>query len=110
MWPRRASTASSGASSGTKDSDLKALAAGLAEQGVRWSGDGIHRAVLEARVAGVRTQCQVFLAQAHSNRAPRGRKRDFADAEPLVKRPVAGEFILICAGAGTAWRTLTRSK
>ena len=31
----------------------------------------------------------LHLAQAQSNRAPRGRKRDFADAERLVKRLVA---------------------
>jgi hypothetical protein len=38
--------------------------------------------------------CQLHLAQAHSNRAPKGRKRDFDDAERLVRRYVAGELIL----------------
>jgi transposase len=39
-------------------------------------------------------QFELYLAQAHSNRAPRGRKRDFADAERLLRRHVAGELIL----------------
>ena len=36
----------------------------------------------------------LHLCQAQSNRAPRGRKRDFPDAERLVKRLVAGELTL----------------
>lgn len=52
------------------------------------------------------------LAQAHSNRAPRGRKRDFADAERLVKRHVAGELILsfVPDPQQRLWRTMTRTK
>jgi hypothetical protein len=37
----------------------------------------------------------LHLAQAQSNRGPRGRKKDFADAERLVKRLVANELILV---------------
>lgn len=36
----------------------------------------------------------LHLAPAPSNRGPRGRKNDFADAERLVKRLVANELIL----------------
>ena len=36
----------------------------------------------------------LLLAQAQSNRAPRGRKNDFADAERLLKRLVANELVL----------------
>ena len=36
----------------------------------------------------------LHLAQAHSNKAPKGRKSDFADAERLVKRLVAEELVL----------------
>ena len=36
----------------------------------------------------------MHLAQAQSNRGPRGRKNDFADAERLLKRSVAQELIL----------------
>lgn len=54
----------------------------------------------------------MFLAQAHSNRAPRGRKRDFADAERLLRRQVAGELILsfVPNVEQRLWRTMTRSK
>ena len=38
--------------------------------------------------------CKLHLAQAQSNRAPKGRKRDFADAERLVRRFIAGELVL----------------
>jgi len=37
---------------------------------------------------------QLFLAQAWSNRAPRGKKADFKDAERLVRRHMAGELTL----------------
>ena len=36
----------------------------------------------------------LHLAQAQSNRGPRGRKKDFADAERLLKRLVVQELIL----------------
>jgi hypothetical protein len=52
------------------------------------------------------------LAQAQSNRAPQGRKNDFADAERLVKRLVAHELVLSCVPdpEQRLWRTLTRTK
>lgn len=37
---------------------------------------------------------RLHLAQAHSNRGPKGRKWDFADAERLIRRLIAGELIL----------------
>lgn len=37
---------------------------------------------------------RLFLAQAWSNRAPRGKKTDFKDAQRLVRRHVAGELTL----------------
>lgn len=57
-------------------------------------------------------QCRLQLAQAHSNRAPKGRKRDFADAERLVRRHAAGELILsfVPDPEQRLWRTMTRSK
>jgi transposase len=57
-------------------------------------------------------QCQVELAQAQSNRGPRGRKSDFADAERLVRRYVAGELILsfVPDAEQRLWRSLSRSK
>src|SRR6266487_2071783 len=54
----------------------------------------------------------LHLAQAQSNRAPQGRKNDFADAERLVKRLVAHELVLsfVPDPEQRLWRTLTRTK
>jgi transposase len=97
---------------GTLDSDLRALAKWLAERGVR-------EAVMESTAQywkpvwrELEWQCKLYLAQAQSNRAPRGRKRDFADGERLVRRHVAGELILsfVPDPEQRLWRTVTRSK
>jgi transposase len=55
---------------------------------------------------------KLHLAQAHSNRAPRGRKNDFGDAKRLARRLLAGELILsfVPDPEQRMWRTLTRSK
>lgn len=55
---------------------------------------------------------QLHLAQAHSNRAPKGRKHDFADAQRLTRRLVAGELILsfVPDPEQRGWRTITRAK
>jgi transposase len=54
----------------------------------------------------------LHLAQAVSNRGPRGRKNDFLDAERLVKRLVAQELKLsfVPDGEQRLWRTVTRKK
>ena len=54
----------------------------------------------------------LHLAQAQSNRAPRGRKNDFTDAERLVKRLVANELTLsfVPDPEQRLWRTVTRTK
>lgn len=54
----------------------------------------------------------LHLAQALSNRARSGRKKDFPDAERLVKRLVANELVLsfVPAPEQRLWRTLTRTK
>lgn len=55
---------------------------------------------------------RLHLAQAFSNRAPRGRKHDFKDAERLVRRLIAGELILsfVPSGEQRTWRSMTRMK
>jgi len=55
---------------------------------------------------------ELHLAQAQSNRAPHGRKNDFADAERLVRRLVAQELILsfVPGPEQRLWRTLTRRR
>jgi transposase len=54
----------------------------------------------------------LHLAQALSNRGRRGRKKDFRDAERLVKRLVSQELTLsfVPDGEHRLWRTLTRTK
>jgi transposase len=55
---------------------------------------------------------KLHLAQAQSNRGRRGRKRDFPDAERLVKRLVARELTLsfVPDAEQRLWRTVTRRK
>jgi transposase len=54
----------------------------------------------------------LHLAQAQSNQGPRGRKRDFPDAERLVKRLVAQELTLsfVPDAEQRLWRTVMRRK
>ena len=54
----------------------------------------------------------LHLAQAFSNRAPRGRKHDFKDVERLVRRLIAKELILsfVPDEEQRIWRNLTRMK
>jgi transposase len=97
---------------GALDSDLKALSQWLAEREVR-------EAVMESTAQywkpvwrQLEGQVRLHLAQAQSNRAPRGRKRDFTDAERLARRHVAGELILsfVPDAEQRLWRTITRTK
>jgi transposase len=55
---------------------------------------------------------KLHLAQAHSNRAPRGRKNDFPDAKRLTRRLLAGELMLsfVPDAVQRMWRTVTRGK
>ena len=97
---------------GATTGELNALEAWLSEQGVK-------EAVMESTAQywkpvwqHLEEKFELYLAQAYSNRAPRGRKRDFADAERLLRRHVAGELILsfVPDGEQRLWRTMTRSK
>jgi transposase len=65
-----------------------------------------------ARVDASPTTGALHLAQAQSNHGPHGRKRDFPDAERLVKRLVAQELTLSFVPDVTQrlWRTVTRRK
>jgi transposase len=68
--------------------------------------------VCEKREGAKRKSGTLHLAQAQSNRGRQGRKRDFPDAERLVKRLVAGELTLsfVPAPEQRLWRTVTRKK
>ena len=73
---------------------------------------GVHGAVLEAGVAGLEDHFRLYLAQAWSNRAPRGKKTDFKDAQRLVRRHAAGELTLsfVPDAEQRLMRTLTRRR
>jgi transposase len=59
-----------------------------------------------------KTSGTLHLAQALSNRGRRGRKKDFRDAERLVKRLISQELVLsfVPDSEQRLWRTLTRTK
>ena len=96
----------------TMPSDLQRLSMWLREQGV-------EEAVMESTAQYWRTvwlelepYLRLHLAQAFSNRAPRGRKHDFKDAERLVRRLIAEELILsfVPGEEQRTWRNMTRMK
>jgi transposase len=96
----------------TMPSDLQRLSTWLREQGV-------EEAVMESTAQYWRSvwlelepYMRLHLAQAFSNRAPRGRKHDFKDAERLVRRLIADELILsfVPDGEQRTWRNMTRMK
>ena len=97
---------------GTATSELQRLTAWLQEQGV-------EEAVMESTAQywkpvwyELEPHMRLQLAQAFSNRAPRGRKHDFRDAERLVRRLLAEELILsfVPQPEQRAWRMMTRAK
>ncbi len=80
---------------------------------------GVEEAVMESTAQYWRSvwlelepYLRLHLAQAFSNRAPRGRKHDFKDAERLVRRLIANELILsfVPDGEQRTWRNMTRMK
>jgi transposase len=82
-------------------------------------GQGVEEAVMESTAQYWRSvwlelepYMRLHLAHAFSNRAPRGRKHDFKDAERLVRRLIAQELILsfVPDGEQRTWRSLTRMK
>jgi transposase len=112
---------------GTSPSDLRELAAWLVaqqvEEVVMESTAQYWRPVWEtlerfwqphrpASVAPPPRGRTLHLAQAQSNRGRRGRKRDFPDAERLVKRLVSDELTLsfVPEPEQRLWRTVTRRK
>ena len=64
-------------------------------------------------MAGVEPHFETLhLAQAHSNRAPKGRKHDFRDAKRLTPRLLADELMLsfVPESEQRGWRTITRGE
>ena len=112
---------------GSNPEQLQRLAEWLVEQGVEevvmestaqyWQGvwgalERYWRPTWQKREGAGAMSGKLHLAQAQSNRGRRGRKRDFPDAERLVKRLVAQELILsfVPDPEQRLWRTVTRRK
>jgi len=112
---------------GSNPEQLRSLAAWLLEQEVEevvmestaqywkpvWEAlERYWKPIREKREGAGRTSGRLHLAQAQSNRGPRGRKKDFPDAERLVKRLVARELTLsfVPDAEQRLWRTVTRRK
>jgi transposase len=106
---------------------LRSLAAWLAEQQVEevamestaqywkpvWEAlERYWKPICQRREEAPATSGKLHLAQALSNRGRRGRKKDFRDAERLVKRLVANELTLsfVPDAEQRLWRTVMRTK
>jgi transposase len=112
---------------GSSPDQLRSLAAWLLEQEVEeavmestaqywkpvWEAlERYWKPLRQKREGASRRSGTLHLAQAQSNRGRRGRKRDFPDAERLVKRLVARELTLsfVPDAEQRLWRTVTRRK
>jgi transposase len=112
---------------GSNPAQLRLLAAWLLEQPVEevvmestaqywkpvWEAlERYWKPLCQKREGAGRLSGALHLAQAQSNRGPRGRKSDFPDAERLVKRLVASELTLsfVPDPEQRLWRTVTRTK
>src|SRR5882724_5787840 len=112
---------------GSNPEQLRSLAAWLLEQEVEevvmestaqywkpvWGAlERYWKPIREKREGASRRSGTLHLAQALSNRGRRGRKKDFRDAERLVKRLVARELTLsfVPDVEQRLWRTVTRRK
>src|SRR5258708_6457853 len=112
---------------GSSPDQLRSLAAWVLEQAVEevvmestaqywkpvWEAlERYWKPLRQEREGASRRSGTLHLAQAQSNRGRRGRKRDFPDAERLVKRLVARELTLsfVPDAEQRLWRTVTRRK
>ena len=112
---------------GTTTSELRRLSVWLRQQGVQqavmestaqywkpvWEALERHwKPMRQKRDSTGPMSGTLHLAQAQSNRGPKGRKKDFPDAERLVKRLVANELTLsfVPAAEQRLWRTVMRRK
>jgi transposase len=112
---------------GSNPEQLRSLAAWLLEQEVEevvmestaqywkpvWEAlERYWKPIREKREGAGRRSGTLHLALAQSNRGRRGRKRDFPDAERLVKRLVARELALsfVPDAEHRLWRKVTRRK
>jgi hypothetical protein len=96
----------------TLPSDLRRLSTWMREQGVQEAAMESTPQYWRSVWLELEPYMRLHLAQAFSNRAPRGRKHDFKDAERSVRRQIAGELVLsfVPDGEQRTWRTMTRMK
>src|SRR6201984_1439509 len=96
----------------TLPNELHRLLTWLREQGVEEGVVESTAQYLRSVWLELEPHMRLHLAQAFSNRAPRGRKHDFKDAERLVRRLMANELILsfVPSGEQRIWRSMTRMK
>jgi transposase len=112
---------------GSNPEQLRSLAEWLLEQGVEeavmestaqywkpvWGAlERYWKPMRQKREGAAAMSGTLHLAQAQSNRGRRGRKKDFPDAERLVKRLVANELTLsfVPDAEQRLWRTVMRRK
>src|SRR6516165_3501369 len=112
---------------GSNPEQLRSLAAWLLEQEAEevvmestaqywkpvWEAlERYWKPICEKREGAKRKSGTLHLAQALSDRGRRGRKKDFRDAERLVKRLVARELVLsfVPDPEQRLWRTVTRKR
>ncbi len=97
---------------GTTISELRRLVTWLEMQSVQEAAMESTAQYWKPVWIALEGHCQLYLAQAKSNRGPRGRKTDFRDAMRIVNRMLSGELILsyVPDMEQRCWRTLTRSR
>jgi transposase len=97
---------------GTTVAELRQLRAWLQEQGVQEAAMESTAQYWKPVWVALEGVCRLHLAQARSNRGPRGRKTDFRDAKRVVSRLLSGDLVLsfVPDAEQRGWRTLTRTK
>ena len=97
---------------GTTVSELRHLSAWLQELAVKEVAMESTAQYWKPVWLALEGQFRLHLAQARSNRGPRGRKTDFRDAKRIVSRLLSGDLVLSYVPdlEQRGWRTLTRSR
>lgn len=97
---------------GTTVSELRHLSAWLRERDVQEVAMESTAQYWKPVWIALEGHCRLHLAQARSNRGPRGRKTDFRDAKRIVSRLLSGDLILsyVPEPEQRCWRALTRTK
>jgi len=97
---------------GTGAAELRQLSAWLSQSGAEEAGMESTAQYWKPVWLELEPHLRLHLAQAQSNKAPKGRKSDMADAKRLVRRFVAGELMLsfIPEPEQRSWRMVTRGR